>query len=280
MAERLLFFPSIAFCLALTFLFYKLFKLNYRDTNNKWNIFLNSGKQLLAASVILIVLYSAKTISRNKDWKSNTLLFTKDLKTVPNSAHMLMYNADFLTNKDTLKAISPAEKEIRLLKAKKIINKALNIYTLFPDAYYLYGKIWYELKNYDSAYYGYSHAMALNPGKAMYHNNTGTCYFSLGKYEEAVKEFTEAARLDKNDADPPFNLGSAYGAMGERFKMQNDMANANKMFNIAIPYFEKAIQLKPDYKSAYQFLGATYINIGDTLKGRMYIEKAETIHPK
>jgi hypothetical protein len=49
---------------------------------------------------------------------------------------------------------------------------------------------------------------------------------------------------------------------------------------MAIPNFEKAIQLKPDYKSAYQFLGATYINLGDSVKGRAYIEKAETIIQK
>jgi protein O-mannosyl-transferase len=280
MAERLLFFPSIAFCLALVYGFYRLFKLDFKDINSKWKIFYSSGKQLLAAFVILFILFSFKTIDRNKDWKSNPTLFTQDVKTVPNSAHMLMYCADYLTNKDTLKTLSEKEKEIRLLKAKKIITKALNIYYPFPDAHYIYGKIWYELKNYDSAYAGYSHAMALNPGKAMYHNNVGTSLFSLGKYDEAAKEFIEAIKLDKNDPDPPFNLGSAYGSMGERYRLQNDPENANKMFGMAIPNFEKAIQLKPDYKSAYQFLGATYINMGDTAKGRIYIEKAEAIKQK
>jgi protein O-mannosyl-transferase len=280
MAERLLFFPSIAFCLALTYGFYKLFKLDFKDPNSRWNVFLHSGKKILAAVAILLIIFSAKTIDRNKDWKTNTTLFSQDVKTVPNSAHMLMYCADYLTNKDTLKALPPQEKEIRLLKAKKVITKALNIYNPFPDAHYLYGKIWYELKNYDSAYVGYAHARDLNPGKAMYHNNVGTCLFSLGKYEEAAKEFSEAMKLDKNDADPPFNLGSAYGAMGERYRMQNDRENANKMFSMAIPYFEKAIRLKPDYKSAYQFIGATYINMGDTLKGRDYITRAERITQK
>lgn len=280
MAERLLFFPSIAFCMALTYGFYKLFKLNFKDTNSKLNLFLQSGKKLLAATVILIILFSAKTIDRNKDWRTNTTLFSQDVKTVPNSAHMLMYCADYLTNKDTLKTLSAQEKEIRLLKAKTVITKALNIYNLFPDAHYLSGKIWYELKNYDSAYVSYNRALSLNPGKAMYHNNVGTCLFSLGRYEEAANEFREAMSLDKNDADPPFNLGSAYGAMGEQYRRKNDIENANRMFNMAIPNFEKAIKLKRDYKSAYQFLGATYINMGDTIKGRTYISQAEKIIQK
>jgi tetratricopeptide (TPR) repeat protein len=265
---------------ALTYIFYKIFKLNYRDLNIKWNVFLNSGKQLMATVLIILVLFSAKTVARNKDWKSNTILFSQDIKTVPNSAHMLMYCADYLTNKDTLKMLPEKEKEIRLLKAKKIITKAINIYDPFPDAHYLYGKIWYELKNYDSAYVGYKKAMSLNPGKAMYHNNVGTCLFSLGRYDEAAKEFMEAMNIDKNDADPPFNLGSAYGSMGERYKMMNDRENADKMFKLAIPYFEKAIKLKPDYKSAYQFLGATYINLGDTLTGKSYVDKAATVIQK
>jgi tetratricopeptide (TPR) repeat protein len=188
-----------------------------------------------------------------------------------------MYYTDYLSNKDELKELSPEKKQAQLLRAKGYIERALKIYELFPDAHYLYGRILYELKDFEGAHREYSRALYLNPGKAMYHNNTGTALFALGKYYEAAVEFEKAMNLSPSDADHPFNLGSAYGAMGEAYRSKNDQANASKMFNSAITYFQKAIKMKPDYKSAYQFLGTTYMNIGDTLNGRIYLEKASRI---
>ncbi|MCW3085583.1 MAG: repeat-containing protein YrrB [Bacteroidetes bacterium] len=280
MAERLLFLPSLAFCLAAVYGLCKLLKIDASDPNLKWSVFLNHAKPLIGIAAVVLVFYSAKTVIRNKDWAANSTLFAKDLETVPNSAHMLMYSADYLSNTDTLKLFSPEEQQVRLLKAQKYINKALSIYNLFPDAHYLSGRIWYQFKNYQEALKSYSAAMALNPGLESYHNNVGTCLFALGRYEEAAKEFAKAAELNPNDADPPFNTGSAYGSMGEAYRSKGDMENANKMFLIAIDNFKKAIRLNPNYKSAYQFLGTTYNSIGDTANGQIYLEKASQIPAK
>ncbi len=280
MAERLLFLPSLAFCLAAVYGLCKILKINTADPNLKWSVFLNNAKSLVGIAAVIVIAYSAKTVIRNKDWAANSTLFAKDLETVPNSAHMLMYSADYLSNTDTLKLFSPEEQQVRLLKAQKYINKALSIYNLFPDAHYLSGRIWYQFKNYGEALKSYSAAMALNPGLESYHNNVGTCLFALGRYEEASKEFEKAAELNPNDADPPFNMGSACGSMGEAYRSKGDMENANKLFLIAIDNFKKAIRLNPNYKSAYQFLGTTYNNIGDTINGQIYLQKASQIQVK
>ena len=71
------------------------------------------NKSLLIVTGLILLLYSAKTYSRNKDWKSDTTLFERDLKTVPNSAHMLFYYANNLANKDSLNAVKdPKEREL------------------------------------------------------------------------------------------------------------------------------------------------------------------------
>jgi tetratricopeptide (TPR) repeat protein len=279
LAERLLFFPSIAFCLAVSYGLCKLFKINFEELIPAFSNFFRSAKGYVIVSVAIILLYSVKTTARNKDWKSNAALFEKDIQTVPNSAHMLMYYTDYLSKKERLDKLSPEARQTQLLKAKGHIEKALKIYELFPDAHYLLGKIKYEMKDYEGSYKEYFRALSLNPGKAMYHNNAGTALFSLGRFEEAAKEFETAMKLDPTDPDPPFNLGSAYGAMGEAYRQRSDVQTANKMFNTAIPYFQKAIKMKPDYRSAYQFLGTTYINMGDTMNGKIYIDKAAQIKP-
>lgn len=276
LAERLLFFPSIAFCLALVYLLMKLLKMDWSaSTNNPFLIL--KGKTVLLILLGVSALYSAKTFSRNKDWKSDTTLFGKDIETVPNSAHMLFYHANHMVNKDTLAVASPQEREYRLKTAQKNIEKALKIYELFPDAHNVAGKIYYEQKNYEAAFKSYSRASQLNPEKGMYHNNIGTCLFSIGNFQEAAKAFTKAIELNKFDAEANCNLGSAYGAMGEAYRAQNDQANANQSFMKAIQYFKKATEIDKNYKSAYRFIGLTYRNLGDEANAQQFLKKAESI---
>ncbi len=277
LAERLLFFPSVAFCLVAVYFLCKLFKIDIFDSS-KFNSLFKVNTTLLGVVGVVLLLYSIKTYSRNKDWKSDTYLFGHDIETVPNSAHMLFYYANNLANKDSLAAVkNPAEKEQRLIKAQKSITKALKLYELFPDAHNVAGRIYYEQKNFDASFKSYSRALEMNPGKGMYHNNAGTCLFSVGKFEEAAKAFKKATEIDKYDVDAQCNLGSAYGAMGENFKIQKDFENATKNFNIAIEHFKKATQIDPNYKSAYQFIGITYNNMGDTINGSMWLQKAARI---
>lgn len=277
LAERLLFFPSVAFCLAAVYFLCKLFKIDLFDSSRINSLF-KVSTTLLAIVGVVMILYSMKTYSRNKDWKSDTYLFGHDIETVPNSAHMLFYYANNLANKDSLNAVSnPIEREQRLIKAQKSITKALQLYELFPDAHNVAGRVYYEQKNYDAAFKSYSRAMEMNPGKGMYHNNAGTCLFSVGKFEEAAMAFKKATEIDKYDVDAECNLGSAYGAMGENYKIQNNPQKANEMFTIAIQHFQKATQIDPNYKSAYQFIGVTYKNMGDTANGEIWLQKAARI---
>ena len=277
LAERLLFFPSIAFCLAVVYLLCKLLKIDLTDPF-KYNSLFKINSTLLMIVGGILLLYSIKTYSRNKDWKSDTYLFGHDLETVPNSAHMLFYYANNLANKDSLNAVkSPAEREKRLLTAQKSITKALKLYELFPDAHNVAGRIYYEQKNYEAAFKSYNRAMEMNPGKGMYHNNAGTCLFSIGNYQEAAKAFEKAAEIDKFDTDARCNLGSAYGAMGEAARTKGEVESSNKLFMLAIDNFKKAAEIDPNNKSALQFLGITYKNIGDSINGQLYLNKAASV---
>lgn len=276
LAERLLFFPSVAFCLAVVYFLSKAVKIDFFQSNFTSLFKVNST--LLAAIVIVSIAYSAKTFSRNKDWKSDTYLFGKDKETVPESAHMLFYYANNLANKDSLAAVKdPIEKTNRLKKAEKAITKALTIYELFPDAHNVLGRVRYENKDFENAFKSYSRAMQMNPGKGMYHNNAGTCLFSVGKYEEAAKAFEKAATIDPFDSDARCNLGSAYGAMGEAARVKGDQAGATQLFNEAIVNFKKAAEVDPMNKSALRFIGITYNNIGDTVQGKQWLDKAARI---
>jgi tetratricopeptide (TPR) repeat protein len=65
--------------------------------------------------------------------------------------------------------------------------------------------------------------------------------------------------------------------MGESYKAQKDMVNANKMFVKAIESFKAATEVDKNYKSAYQFIGLTYRNLGDEANAQIWLNKAASI---
>ena len=271
MAERLLFFPSIAFSMAIAYLVGKIAKFDFKILTPKWNVILKANKLVMLLFGAVLILFSIKTIARNKVWKNGVILYETDLKTVPNSTHLLLFHADNLTLKDSLIGISDEERKTRFATAQREIEKLMSLYEQMPDAHNVAGRIWYEYKNYDMAYKEYSRAMSLNPGTASYHNNVATCYFSTGKFREAVAEFKKSTELNNLDADTFCNLGSAYGEIGMAYLRNKVNDSASIYLHLAIDNFTTATQLKPTYKGAFQFLGLTYKTIGDTINGAKYL---------
>jgi len=54
-------------------------------------------------------------------------------------------------------------------------------------------------------------------------------------------------------------------------------ARANENYEKAIPYLEKATELRPDDASLWTNLGVAYINLGIKEKGEAAFKKAEEI---
>ena len=80
--ERMAFFPSLGFCIALPYLLFKLFRIDV-DTEK-----IAKGKMvwLLVMLLVILIPYSAKTITRNTQWKDYLTLFSHDMDYLANSA--------------------------------------------------------------------------------------------------------------------------------------------------------------------------------------------------
>ncbi len=273
MAERLLYLPSVGFTIAAGYLLAKQFKVNLNGSYENVKTMLKNNTTLFSILTVVLVLYSVKTLSRNKDWNSDTTLFSKDVVTTPNSAHMLFYYANHMTNSDTLATLQQPQREQRLRSAQKEILKALTIYEPFPDAHNIAGKIFYEFKDYDNARKSYERAMILSPENSVFHNNYGTCAFSTGQYQEAKKAFAKAVELNPEYADALCNLGSVYGAIGESYKQQGNIVEANNHFLKAIEYFKRTTEVDRYYKGAYNFIALTYVNLGNKEAAQPWFDK-------
>jgi tetratricopeptide (TPR) repeat protein len=78
---------------------------------------------------------------------------------------------------------------------------------------YLYwtSRLDYDDGQYAAAVQGYLHAIELDPAFAKAHDNLGLCYEALGRFDEALRSYREAARLTREQKTkwpwPALNLG-------------------------------------------------------------------------
>jgi Flp pilus assembly protein TadD len=115
----------------------------------------------------------------------------------------------------------------------------------------------------------WSHAIAVDPGNAKAHNSLGAIYGNTGRIQQAEREFKEALRLrpDMREGLHIFpNLGRSLVAQGKLAE--------------AIPYLERAWQLKPDDAALASELGNAYLGLDRTSDAMRVWRDAVRLNPQ
>ena len=265
MAERLLFLPSVGFCLAIAIGLQRIF----------FSKKLTAFKQLYPAFGVLLLLsllFSIKTITRNPAWESNFTLFTTDINTSPNSAKLRnAMGGELITQ--SVKEKNEQRRLEMLKEAAGHLQEAINIHPTYKNAYLLLGNCYNYLQQYDQSVAYYQKALELDPNYKEASNNLAITYVQAGRFYgekqgnllKALEYLQRAYQLQPNDYETVRLLGVAYGISG---KVQE-----------AIEYFTKGTQLQPNNAGAWYDLGSAYYNAGDATKGAEYIQKAQAIEP-
>jgi type IV pilus assembly protein PilF len=84
--------------------------------------------------------------------------------------------------------------------------------------------------------------------KAKIHMDMAAVQIQSGNYSGGLKELLDAEKLTPEDPKIHYLLAYAYGGKG----MNDD----------AVREAKKAVELKPDYSEAYNYLGTVYLNMG------------------
>ena len=252
MAERFMYMPSLGFCILLavglvTFLFKP--EKNGKISNIGWIV-----------TIVIVSLYSFKTITRNTDWKDNITLYRIDVHHSPNSART-HYSLGTQLNTIAKTETDSVKKKEMLAEAESELLRSLEINPEYPDAMINLGNVYHEEGQFDKELEMLSRVSSDAKGTAQVMFNSGNGLLSKNDFHGAIQKYRAALQLSPEITLPYVNMGIAYSSIG--------------MKDSAIFFLEKAIELDPKMIQAYINLGSAY-----TAKGDKYIPKAIALYKK
>ena len=258
MAERLLYIPSLGFCIVLAVILAKIPQLKIKRVGSdptKAPILMWGLTPLKSASILFLILlfYSITTINRNKIWANDFVLWEETVKNSPES-FISHYN---LGNKYRERGMY-----------KRAIDEYGYAIALKPDsanAYNNRGTVYRERGEYEQAIKDYNKAIELEPDYELSYNNRGYTYGKKGKYDLAIKDFNKAIEIRPDYALAYYTRGYTYGKKRE--------------YDLAIKDFNRAIELKPDYAEAYNNRGYAYRKKGEYERAVKDYNKAIELKP-
>ena len=120
----------------------------------------------------------------------------------------------------------------------------------------------------DRAIADYSEALRLQPDDAQVFNNRGNAYYYKGQLDRAIKDYDDAIRLEPD-------LAVAFGNRGNVYRK-------NGQFDRAIADYSEAIRLDPDDAQVFADRGLAYEKIGERSQAMRDFKKAYALgfrHP-
>lgn len=308
MNERFVFISSIGFCIIIGWLIYKYIPKLIKNVQ--------SSNYLIGFVMIVILgLYSVKTISRNNAWENDLVLFTTDVQVSTNSAKSncsaggkLIEEAQKPENKN-----NPKVHNQMCVEAIGYLERSIEIYPKYIDALNLLGNAHYEY-NFDVAksLHYYSKVLAIKPFHGIAYGNARIVLqnsFNLLNSAQTTATSQEIIYSCQEIIAVQPEFGEAYHLMGVLYgKHMNmldsamiylqkaDKCNFNKnasfykdlgvvygmssMYPEALNSFLKAIEYDPSDSQTYFNVGVTYQQLGDIQNANLYLSKSEELKQK
>ncbi|CRL02602.1 CLUMA_CG015797, isoform A [Clunio marinus] len=190
-AERILYLPSVGYCLLIGLGLGKLinFKVQGRSNGMKskqkvQKSSLHSVRSIttMLFVIILISACSLKTMRRNQDWKDEESLYRSAIKVNPPKA---------LGNLGSV-----LSSQGRFEEAEEALLGALKHRSNMADVHYNLGILYQNQQKYEDAVSSFQKAIHFRPMLALAYLNLGTSLIALGRCHEAASVLRDGTKLD------------------------------------------------------------------------------------
>ncbi|MBI4648204.1 MAG: hypothetical protein HY738_16880, partial [Bacteroidia bacterium] len=302
MSERFMYIPSIGFCLILTWLI-------IRGISKIIKIEKIAAVIIVIITIPLLLFYSIRTVSRNKDWQNDYTLFSSDVivsgtsaKSNTSAGGKMMEEAEIL--KDVLKRKYSSTDEIAkiLYDTTNFKNSEIEELLSVNDSAEIKKKISAKIENlYQSSFTYLKKAIEIHPTYTDALLLLGNAHYQYNKNAvEAAKYYKRILNQNKDYEKAYTNIDiifSGYKDIPTKIKIYEDFYNINPErydlnyrlgllygetkidVNKAISFLEKAVKIKPDAFEAFKALGAGYGEKQNYDKAIFYTQKALLLKP-
>lgn len=239
-AERVLYMPSMGYCILVVHGLNRLCALVGR-----WG-----AAALTVSMLLLLLLFSWKTVLQNEVWLSREALFRSGIQTLPHNAKVHYNYANFLKDQARhQEAIHHYKTALRLYPKHASAMNNLGTLTRHPE----------EAERY------YRRALDINPqhNRALF--NLGNLLKSQGKEEEAESMLRDSIRFGPHFAD-------AYSSLASLFAEQKRFVEANSTYL-------QGIENCPDSSDLHNNYGVFLVDSGDGERAAEHYQQAVRLKP-
>ncbi|XP_030238584.1 protein O-mannosyl-transferase TMTC2 isoform X3 [Drosophila navojoa] len=247
-AERLLYLPSVGFCLLVG---YGVSKLLDRDSRTRRLL-------LLIGLGMLLVSFSVRTVQRNADWRDEESLFRSAITVNPPKA---------LGNLGSV-----LSSQARYEEAKQVLQEAIRYRPNMADVHFNLGILHQNQQDYKSAVECFQRAIKFRPSLAVAYLNLGISFIALGKRQQAIEILQLGATLegatvrDRSAHDQA--RSSAYLQLGALYVEQGKLQRALATYREALSSLPALVQQRE----------VLYQRIGDVFGRLQQWDEAERHH--
>ncbi|XP_046890771.1 protein O-mannosyl-transferase TMTC2 [Hypomesus transpacificus] len=237
-AERVLYIPSMGFCLLVSL---GLRALGVRARRR------SARTLLLCCSAALVLLLGLKTVLRNGDWHDEEMLYKSGIYVNPAKAWGNLGNV--LKNQGKME------------EAEQAYRSALYYRRNMADMLYNLGLLLQENNKFSEALHYYKLAIGSRPTLASAYLNTGIIQMNQGRLDEAKKTFLTCADIpDENLKDPHAHKSSVTSCLYNLGKLLHEQGHQEE----ALSVYKEAIQKMPRQfapQSLYNMMGEAYMRL-------------------
>lgn len=270
MGERFIYFSSLGFVFPIAWILVVFLQKRITDLSKY-------SKIAFSILIIILSLYSIKSVVRNKAWKDDFTLFTTDVKTSKNSAKSnTSAGGKLLERAKVEKDKKIASEEVD--QAIVYLNRALEIHPMYVDPMILLGNAHYQKnRNIAKALHWYAEILKIRPYHNLAISNARLILpqvVGLFAQKNSVNTPDEIINACKEFDSVKSGVPEIYRIMGLMYaRYKND-------FKTAIPYYEKALEINPNDLDSWKDLGVIYGQSGNFERALNAFKKSFELNPE